>query len=225
MAPDRQRSKESGILVKITLFIFSVVGLVLSVYVGQRELTLPFLVFTDELRLLDVTTLGELNDQTDNSWLPSADKKIMQYTLCLNSQAEKNCASLIRAVLNQKPADGGLWLEYAKTLAREGGTDGITAFQALQQSYNFAPRSKWVAVPRVLFELSIWRTLPEAVKAQTKIEAKGMFDNPDFLRSLAEKYSTNLLARRAIEEIMSDASPQQKLRFLGMVNETTGTKN
>jgi hypothetical protein len=222
---DRQGKKETGIFINVTLFFFSVVGLVLAAYIGQRELALPFLVFTDELRLLDVSKLGELSDQTGRSWLPSADERIMRYASCLNSRSEEDCAPMIRSVLNQKPAEGGLWLEYAEVLAREGSADGVTTFEALQQSYNFAPRSRWVAVPRVLFALSIWRTLPEATKVQAKVEAKGMFDDAEFLRSLAEKYSTNLFARSAIEEIMSDASPQQKLRFLRMVGEATSSAN
>ena len=201
---------------KTALACCAVLTLASSVWLGLRESKLPFTTLTDELRLpfsslpLPTPSASEPGAAEGNEVLEA------RYLTCKDQPQSEGCANLIRLALNNTPADGRLWLEYAKALTLEGDAD-ITAMQALQNSYRFSPREAWIANPRSSFALSIWGGLPAELKQVASDEIIAELSDNRFREQLAMQYVQKPFTRTAIEQVMTTAPADMQIRFLSLL--------
>jgi hypothetical protein len=123
-------------------------------------------------------------------------------------------------LLETRPADGRLWLEYSRELTQENGFDGA-ASEALLRSFKYSAHEAWIVRVRTRFTLAIWKVLSPELQVLTQNEILKYSDNYQFLEFLAEFYTTHPLAKGALTSIMKNAPTKTQRDFLGLVNAET----
>ena len=200
----------------ILILCLSISGMGIAAFVVKQEMGLPYKVATEELRLLNFENLREEQVKGQTGWWQTPETAAAEYLSCASDGSKNGCANILRDLIAVRPADGRLWLEYAKALVLEGDTD-ITAMQALAQSYETAPREGWIIGRRISFVVPIWNGLPDELKTVASKEIVDRLNENDIQGLLVQKYVNNPFTRKTIVEILSRASPQQKKWFVWQV--------
>ena len=204
-------------------FILSVLGLAglaalgLGGEVGLQESSLPNDVKFDELRLLEPQYFNAETAAVSKNGFETAETRLHTLEQCLqvqNSEKASTCIAILQGLLRDSPANGRLWLEMARMRSREAkGLDG-DALNALQNSFDYAPREGWIRRVRATFVLSVWQGLtPELQRAATVdiLEALGDYK---FVVYLSHIYVASPLSRIAISEVMIKAPTKTQRSFL-----------
>jgi hypothetical protein len=183
---------------------------------GIAELSLPYAAQIDELRLTDPDRVkAEVPNASSVS--PDLPEAQLINILACRDKAGENCSSLVLDMLHDDPANGRLWLEYARLLAQENGLNESAIF-ALRKSYQLSPREGWIANTRTKFSLSVWLELPADVKELASQEILSAMENYQFIGFLADIYLANPISRNALKEVVEKATPEHQKSFLGLVN-------
>jgi hypothetical protein len=179
------------------------------------EVSLPYVRQVDELRLTDPdrVRLEIPNGAGISENLPEA--RLLKMQTC-REQGEQNCSILVLEMLYNEPANGRLWLEYARQLAQENGLND-DAISALRKSYQLSAREGWIAPTRSKFALSVWLELPTDVKDLASLEILSAMEDKEFVRFLADVYVANPISRTALKQVMQKATPERQKSFLGLV--------
>ena len=182
----------------------------------RNELSLPTAVITDELRFLQFEESSSIQTFVMHQASDLPEIAANNYRACASAQPRGECAPILRGILQHRPAEGRVWLEYSKALAVEGDDD-ISAIEALERSYEMAPHEGWLVYPRISFALSIWKGMPSGLKARAQSEILGKIDDPNILNSLVQKYVSNPFSRDSIKDVLGQATPEQTQRFIWRV--------
>lgn len=198
----------------------------LSFSIGGQELNLPLSVQLSELRLTEPSRLAFDVGANHNSTAVArtVEYKVAGYSECRQRRLEviansksadqpTDCSDFLRRALEQAPSDGRLWLEYARELMRDGGI-GPTALAALRRSFLLSPHEGWIVNARVAFVLPIWTGLPSDIRETARSEIEERLSQYSFVAMLARSYLQNPLARKAISEVLQDATPSVQRQFL-----------
>lgn len=204
----------------ITLLCISALGLVLSGFVCKNEASLPFSRFTDELRLFQPADFVKISSSIVQSAPTNKDYILASYVECAKESTTNTCAAKLEQALALSPADGSLWLEYSKVLAREGDAK-LNALEALDRSFNVSGHERWLITTRANFVVSIWNGLTDELKQKAKAEVARALPEFDFIAILANDYVAKPFARAAIQELVEQGTAQQKIRFLAIVAKAT----
>jgi hypothetical protein len=204
----------------VLLFPVAIMSLALALVVGLRELSLPFETQLDELRLLNPSAVGKAENTGAQSIFSLPENELARYAACRDN-GNSNCSTLIRSILEQRPADGRLWLEYARSVTTENGLDS-EAIHALHRSFELAPREGWLREQRARFTLSIWPGLSTELREKAGDEIIRGMANPFFADFLAEFYVDRFLARKTITTLLEKAPVADQRRVLSLI--TTKTK-
>jgi len=78
-------------------------------------------------------------------------------------QADTTCSQLVDNALTSDPSSGELWLFKAWEQLRSGDL-GASTWDALRNSYRFAPREAWLAADRVVVGLRVFPLLPDDLR-------------------------------------------------------------
>ena len=186
----------------------------LALLFGLQESRLPFAVQVDELRLLDPSIPQKL-EIAGESVAISAEDQVKLISDC-RDRAEIKCGHLLTHLLQSYPADGRIWLEFARVSAAENGLDEVST-AALERSYTLSPLESWIARPRTRFALAVWPGLPAGLKDIAQANITGQLDDPSFLSFLANLYRTNPLTRQPLSTIVAGATAQQQRAFLDLI--------
>jgi hypothetical protein len=206
--------------VYLVLVAVSLLSIPLTGYVGFQELSLPFSIASNELRLFQPVEMNEFKGDILKSASSGKDHDIAEYLSCIEQETSVNCAPKLQTVLARSPADGAIWLEYSKVLAREGDT-AVTAEQALNRSYDVSSHEGWLLGARANYAFSVWDGLTDELKQKALAEIGRALPDPHFIDLLAKLYIEKPFAHNAIQQSIEQATPQQKLRFLRLINNAT----
>jgi hypothetical protein len=207
--------------VLIGLFAASLFGLGLAGVLALSEAGLPLKTQLDELRLLDPSFTIEKADRGTLSNALAPELGLSNYVQC-QEESGLQCSGLVKSMLENRPADGRLWLEYARSLTLENGMNA-DAVMALQHSYEYAPHEFWVLQPRSSFALSVWPGLPKELQDKARNEIIGGISNTKYARFLADIYAERLLSRKVIADILEAAPVDDQRRVLGLINARSKT--
>jgi hypothetical protein len=193
----------------------------LGVSFGLEEVSLPYVRQIDELRLTDPDQIKlEIPDDAGVS-ANLSEGQLLEVQTC-RLDGEQFCSALILGVLRNDPANGRLWLEYARQLAQEKGLNE-EAVSALRKSYQLSAREGWITQIRTKFALSVWLELPADVKDLASEEIRSTMTDYEFIKFLADVYVTNPIARNALKQVMQKATPEGQNSFLGLVAQKSGS--
>jgi hypothetical protein len=193
----------------------------LGVSFGLEEVSLPYVRQIDELRLTDPDQI-KLQIPDDASVSANlSEGQLLEVQTC-RLDGEQFCSALILGVLRNDPANGRLWLEYARQLAQEKGLNE-EAVSALRKSYQLSAHEGWITQIRTKFALSVWLELPADVKDLASEEIRSTMTDYEFIKFLADVYVTNPIARNALKEVVQKATPEGQKSFLGLVAQKSGS--
>jgi hypothetical protein len=205
--------------VLIALCASSVLSLGVGVITLMSEAALPLKTQLDELRLLDPNFAIEKSEQGNLFSMFAPEFDLADYVVC-RSQAETVCSKIIGKMLETRPADGRLWLEYSRSLTLENGLDAA-ALSALQHSYEFAPLETWMREARSGFALSVWPGLSQELQAKASDEIIGGISNYQYADFIAKYYVDRLLSRKTIAALLETAPAESQRRVLGLISAKT----
>jgi hypothetical protein len=97
----------------------------------------------------------------------------------------------------------------------------VTALEALNRAYDVSGHEGWQIGARSNYIFSIWNGLTDELKQKALAEIGRTLPQPGFIELLAQFYISKPYAHEAIQQAMEQATPQQKLHFLGLVNKAT----
>jgi hypothetical protein len=204
-------------------FILSVLGLAgfaalgLASEVGLQEANLPNDVRFDELRLLEPQRYNDATVNEAANGFETAETRLRALNQCFEvnvSDGGISCTSILLGLLRDNPANGRLWLEMARMRSREAKGLDDDALNALQNSFDYAPREGWIRRVRANFVLSVWQGLtPELQRAATADILEAIGDDK-FVVYLSHIYETSPLSRIAISEVMIKAPTKTQRSFL-----------
>lgn len=200
----------------LALLGVSALGVVLAIVAGKGEASLPFTRFSDELRLFRPADFAQISHAITQSAPSNKDYNLAAYLECVKANKADACAPLIEAALAKSPADGSIWLEYSRVLASEGDSK-VTALEALDRSFDVSSHERWLIIARTDYVVSIWNGLTDELKQKAKAEVARALPEPGFIDVLAGYYISKPFSHAAIQELVEQATPQQKIRFLGIV--------
>ena len=203
-----------------TLSVLGLAGLaalVLTSEVALQESNLPNDVKFDELRLLEPQHFSAETAAVSKNGFETAETRLRTLEQCLqvqNSEETNSCISILQGLLRDNPANGRLWLEMARMRSREAKGLDDDALNALQNSFDYAPREGWIRRVRVNFVLSIWQGLSLQLRKTAKAEILEALRGGEFVAYLADVYEGNPIARIAIVEVIAEAPDTTKRNFL-----------
>jgi hypothetical protein len=200
----------------LLLLTVACVGLPMALFSAKYELQLPFTWYTNGLRLFYPEAMAEISDDIVKSANSGKDFALASYVNCVAAETEVGCAVKLEPALAQSPADGSIWLEYSKALAREGDAQ-VTAVEALGHSYDVSSHESWLIAARTHYVVSIWNGLTDELKLKAKADAALALPQYEFINILAKDYVAKPFAHAAIQELLDQATPQQKIQFLNIV--------
>ena len=204
-------------------FILSVLGLAgfaalgLAGEVGLQESNLPSDVQFDELRLLEPQRFNDATVNKAANSFETAETRLRALNQCLQVSlldGTSNCLIILQSLLRDNPANGRLWLEMARLRSREAKGLDDDALNALQRSFDYAPREGWITRVRANFVLSIWQGLSLQLQKTAKAEIVEALTDGEFVAYLADVYVGNPIARIAIGEVITEAPDVTKRSFL-----------
>jgi hypothetical protein len=205
--------------VLIALCAASLLTLGVGVLAMLGETALPLKTQLDELRLLDPNFAIEKSEKGSSIAMLAPELDLADYAVC-RSQAENTCSKIIGKMLESRPADGRLWLEYSRSLTLENGLDAA-ALSALQHSYEFAPYETWMREARSGFALSVWPGLSQELQAKASDEITRGISTTQFANFIASFYVDRLLSRKFIGTILETAPAEDQRRVLGLISAKT----
>lgn len=201
----------------IALLGVSVLGLVLVGFVAKNEASLPFSRFTNELRLFQPADFAKISGAIAQAAPANKDFILASYSECAKESTAINCAAKLEQALALSPADGSIWLEYSKVLVREGDAK-LGALDALDRSFNVSSHERWLITARTNFVVSIWNGLTDELKQKAKADVARALPEFDMIDILAKDYIAKPFSHAAIQELVEQATAQQKIRFLTIVS-------
>jgi hypothetical protein len=205
--------------VLVCLLPISIVTMGLSLVIGLSEVSLPLNTQVDELRLINPDFAGVPTESNSGAFFETPEDALVRLANCRET-AVASCSGIVRQMLQNRPADGRLWLEYARGLTLENGLDE-KALEALNRSYELAPREGWLKESRTGFALSVWAGLSKELQDKAAAEVVTGISNYQYANFLADFYVDRLLSRKVIGSLLEAAPVADQRRVLSLINAKT----
>ena len=188
--------------------------------VGLQEGNMPNEVRLDELRLLEPQRFNypTVNEAANSS--QTAETKLQALNQCLQPRhfdGGSSCLFILQSLLRENPANGRLWLEMARLRSRVDNGLDEDALNALQHSFDYAPREGWIRRVRTSFVLSVWQGLSPELQRTATADILEALSNNEFVGYLSGIYEANPISRIALGEVIAKASVEAQQNFLAQL--------